>query len=166
MTTNSAYRAMALTAALLTIGAIATNLIGPRTPSAAAAVSEPWIRVDLHVDDRVVPVTLTDTPAARSLATMLPLRLDLRDTWGQAKAGRLPQPLSPDGTERITRPVPGGVYYSADASMLAVFYDDLGQSVPAPGLIRLGSIDAGLDRIATIGRHGTVRIAFPGATSS
>ena len=45
---------------------------------------------------------------------------------------------------------------------IAIYYAGLGQSVPAPGLIRL---DAGLDDLADAGRHLTIRIepaAAPG----
>jgi hypothetical protein len=37
-------------------------------------------------------------------------------------------------------------------------HDDLGQRVPAPGLVRLGVIDSGLCGIAAAGNHVTVRI--------
>ena len=48
---------------------------------------------------------------------------------------------------------------------IAIYYAGLGQSVPAPGLIRLGTLDAGLDDLADAGRHLTIRIeqaAAPG----
>jgi hypothetical protein len=45
---------------------------------------------------------------------------------------------------------------------LAVYYDDLGQSVPPPGLIRLGTVDTGVvDQIAEAGGLFTVRIDVP-----
>jgi hypothetical protein len=34
---------------------------------------------------------------------------------------------------------------------LAIFYDDLGQTVPPPGLIRLGAVDADLALLAAAG---------------
>ncbi|MEV4171256.1 hypothetical protein [Nonomuraea sp. NPDC049709] len=34
----------------------------------------------------------------------------------------------------------------------------LGQSVPPPGLVRLGSVDSGLDDLASAGNRFTVRI--------
>lgn len=89
---------------------------------------------------------------------MLPVTLELSDAWGQAKRGRLPHPVPVEGAMRILRPRPGGIYYWPGTAALAVYYDDLGQSVPAPGLIRLGVVETGLDEIAAAGRHVTVRI--------
>ena len=55
-------------------------------------------------------------------------------------------------------PAVGQIYYSAAASTFAVFYADLGQSIPDPGLVRLGAVDTDLDRIAAAGNRFTVRI--------
>ena len=56
----------------------------------------------------------------------------------------------------------GGIYYWPDTATLAVYYDDLGQSVPPPGLIRLGTVDTGVvDEIAEAGGLFTVRIDEP-----
>jgi hypothetical protein len=40
----------------------------------------------------------------------------------------------------------------------AIFYEDFGHSVPDPGLVRLGVVDIGIDRIAGAGNRFTVRI--------
>jgi hypothetical protein len=42
-----------------------------------------------------------------------------------------------------------------------VVYDALGQSVPPPGLVRLGTADAGLSAIAAAGNHFTMMIRRP-----
>ena len=90
---------------------------------------------------------------------MLPLRVTLSDAWRQAKSGRLPHPVGVESTARTLRPVAGGIYYWPDTAALAVYYDDdLGQSVPPPGLIRLGTVDTGLDEIAAAGRQVTVYV--------
>ena len=49
--------------------------------------------------------------------------------------------------------------------MIAVYYDDLGQAVPDPGLVRLGVVDTGLDTLADAGRQFTVWIDQTPATS-
>ena len=62
----------------------------------------------------------------------------------------------------MTKPLPGGIYYWPDTGTLAVYYDDLGQSVPPPGLIRLGTVDTGVvDQIAEAGGLFAVRIDAP-----
>jgi hypothetical protein len=88
---------------------------------------------------------------------MLPLSLELSETWGQAKSGRLPHPVSVEAAPRTLRPAPGGIYYWPDTATLAVYYDDLGQTVPPPGLVLLGLLDTGVDEIADLGK-ATVRI--------
>ncbi|MGW5157944.1 hypothetical protein ACWEPN_20915 [Nonomuraea wenchangensis] len=50
--------------------------------------------------------------------------------------------------------------------MIAVYYDDLGQTVPDPGLVRLGVVVAGLDDLSRAGSRLTVRIERAAATSS
>ena len=127
------------------------------SPSVAVSVTS-GLPVVLRFGDHAVAATLADTAAATELAAMLPLRVTLSDAWRQAKSGRLPHPVRVQGTERTLRPVPGGIYYWPDTAALAVYYDDLGQSVPPPGLIRVGAIDAGLDEIAAAGRQVTVQI--------
>jgi hypothetical protein len=52
----------------------------------------------------------------------------------------------------------GWGYYWPDTAALAIYYDDLGQSVPPPGLIRLGAIDTGLDEFAEAGGQHTARL--------
>ena len=55
-------------------------------------------------------------------------------------------------------PAVGEIYYSAPSNTFAIFYDDLGQSVADPGLVRLGTVDSSTDRIAEAGNRFTVQI--------
>jgi hypothetical protein len=112
-------------------------------------------------------VTLDDTQAARAFAAMLPLRMSLDDPMGQAKSGQLPSRIDVTGAARVFDPKVGELYYWAPSHTIAVFYDDLGQSVPPPGLVRLGVVDSGLSAIST-SRSGfgfPVRIE-PGTTTA
>ena len=125
---------------------------------APVAVSEssplntaPGLGIVLRVGARPVAVSLTDTAASRRLAAMLPAALELDDSWGQAKTGRLPQPLPAEDAARVLKPMVGGVYYWPGTQTLAVYYDDLGQSVPPPGLVALGAVVTGLDAVADAG---------------
>ncbi|MEU7871745.1 cyclophilin-like fold protein [Dactylosporangium sp. NPDC049140] len=144
-----------LAAALLTVAAGCSTPARPATPPPDAAAG---IAVLLHVGGRTAPAVLADTPPARQLAAMLPVTVDLRDVWGQAKAGPLPGALTAEGTVPVHDPAPGGIYFWAETDVIAIYYDDLGQAVPDPGLIRLGTVGPGLDAIAEAGRHLTVRI--------
>jgi hypothetical protein len=123
-------------------------------------------RLVLRVDGERVTVSLDDTPPARAFAAMLPLQLTLRDPMGQAKSGRLPSPLPVADAVPVTDPSAGGVYYWPPTHTVAVFYDDLGQSVPSPGLVRLGVVDDGLDAISGSGNTLAVQLDRSGPQMS
>lgn len=89
---------------------------------------------------------------------MLPLQLELHDPMGQAKSGPLPRRIDSTGGAPVFDPAVGEIYYSAPSNTFAIFYDDLGQSIPDPGLIRLGTVDGSTDRIAEAGNRFTVQI--------
>jgi hypothetical protein len=136
-----------------------TVAVVPASPSSSVAmVDAPTVPVVLEFGDHAVAATLSGTPASRDFVAMLPVTLVLSDTWRQAKSGRLSRPIRADGAVWGSKPAPGGIYYWPDPATLAVYYNDLGQSVPPPGLIRLGAVDTGLEQIADAGRQFTVRI--------
>jgi hypothetical protein len=122
-------------------------------PAAASGTEEVGRRVTMRVGDQVATATLADTPAGREFAAMLPITVDLQDPFGQAKSGALPHPIDIAGAAagREFHPITRGIYYWPDGGDLAVFYDALGQAVPPPGLVHLGSVDTGLDAIAARG---------------
>ena len=136
----------------------AAGLDSPNLPVTPAASSSGSVRIVLRFGNETAAATLAGTPAAREFAAMLPLELDLRDPMGQAKSGPLPRPLDVNGTDQVFDPAVGQIYYSAPSSTFAIFYADLGQSIPNPGLVRLGAVDTDLDRIAQAGNRLTVRI--------
>ncbi|MFD1538576.1 cyclophilin-like fold protein [Nonomuraea guangzhouensis] len=133
-------------------------------PGTARAAS--GMPVVLRFGDHAVAATLTDTPPARQFAAMLPVNVRLKDAWGQAKSGRLPHLLTAEGGTPVHDPTPGGIYVWPPSGVIAIYYDDLGQAVPGPGLVRLGFIEAGLDRLADAGNGVTVRIESAAATDS
>jgi hypothetical protein len=137
---------------------IKTTAPSPSTAVSPASASTGSVRIVLRFGDEFATATLSDTPAAREFAAMLPLRLKLHDPMGQAKSGPLPRPIDATGGERVFDPAVGEIYYSAPSSTFAIFYDDLGQSIPDPGLVRLGTVDTMTDRIAAAGSRLTVQI--------
>jgi hypothetical protein len=152
------------TAAVLAAASLVTALAGcsidsptaginTTAPSPTTVVSTPSaptgsVRIVLRFGDEFATATLSDTPAAREFAAMLPLQLKLRDPMGQAKSGPLPRPINATGGGPVFDPAVGEIYYSAPSSTFAILYDDLGQSIPDPGLVRLGRVDTRMDRIA------------------
>jgi hypothetical protein len=148
-------------------GVADTAAVVPASSSSSITVSDvPGPSVVLRFDDHTVTATLADTPASRDFAANLPVSLVLRDAWGQAKTGRLPHPVQVEGTARVTKPMTGGIYYWPDTGTLALYYDDLGQSVPPPGLIRLGAVDTGMDEITDASGLFTIRIDHAGQPST
>ncbi|WP_431930351.1 cyclophilin-like fold protein [Nonomuraea jabiensis] len=162
-----AVRARRLAACLLATALVA--VLGGCSLPAKAHLSKTasvilGMPVVLWLGDRAVTATLIDTPPSRQFAAMLPLTVELTDAWGQAKAGPLPRSLTVEGGVPVHDPTPGEVYFWPSNSMIAVYYDDLGQAVPDPGLIRLGVVKTGLDRLAAAGDRVTVRIEPAAAT--
>jgi hypothetical protein len=152
--------AFAALPAVLTACSMGSGTSDTTAPTAAqsAPPGRSTEQVVLRFGEHAVAATLVDSPAARELARMLPVTIELEETWGQAKSGRMPQPVSVEGAARTLTPVPGGIYYWSDTATLAVYYDDLGQAVPPPGLVQFGVLDTGVNAVADLGRQVTVRI--------
>jgi hypothetical protein len=136
------------------------------TVASASGHSADAARVVLRVGNDLATATLDSAPAAREFAAMLPLSLTLHDPMGQAKSGRLPYRIAASGASRVIDPTVAGIYYWSPTGDIAIFYDDLGQSVPPPGLVRLGSVDRGLGKIASAGNQFTVWINVADPTES
>ncbi|GAA1869728.1 cyclophilin-like fold protein [Asanoa iriomotensis] len=153
------------TAALMAVAVLAgcSVPVGPDVVGVGRPSAEPGaagrVAVVLRFGDHVLTATLTDTPAAREFAAMLPLTVQLKDVWGQAKSGRLPRPLSVEDVRTIHDPKPGEIYFWPTTDVIAFYYDDLGQTVPDPGLALLGVLDAGIDQLADAGGQVTVQVA-------
>ncbi|GGW65272.1 cyclophilin-like fold protein [Streptomyces griseoloalbus] len=120
-----------------------------RRPSAPReAPSERPTAMDIRVtlDGRPVAATLNDSPAARDLASLLPLTLDLEDFHGTERIGYPPRRLTTDEAPEPAAAQAGDIAYFAPWGNLALFYED-GPSASADLLI-LGHIDAGPGRLA------------------
>jgi hypothetical protein len=158
-----------MTVSLVAVLAGCSVAAGPGVTGARSLSAVPsgavGVPVVLRFADRTVEATLTDTPASRQLAAMLPLTVQLKDVWGQAKSGRLPRPLAVEGATPVHDPTPGGIYTWPLTEVVAVYYDDLGLAVPAPGLVRIGDVDTGLDGLACAGDEVAVRIDLASGTT-
>jgi len=148
-----------LSAAGLDTAAPSTATSGVSVTSTPPAATSS-VRVVVRFGDEFATATLSDSPAGREFAAMLPLRLKLNDPMGQAKSGQLLRPIDASGVAPVFDPAVGELYYSAASSTFAIFYDDLGQFIPDPGLVRLGAVDTGMDRIADAGNRFTVQISL------
>ncbi|MFB7711920.1 cyclophilin-like fold protein [Streptomyces sp. NPDC056105] len=102
--------------------------------------------IRLTLDGRPVDGTLNDSPAARDLATLLLLTLDLEDFHGTERIGCPPRKLETLGAPEPVAPKAGDLAYYAPWGNLALFYRD-GASASADLLI-LGRTEADADRLA------------------
>ena len=113
------------------------------------------MKVRLIIDGAVMTATLDDNAAARDFVSLLPLTLTLRDYAGTEKVSDLPRRLSTRGARAGIDPDVGDVAYYAPWGNLAVFYRDFGYST---GLVKLGRIDSGIERLADARGDLTVRL--------
>lgn len=103
------------------------------------------MKIKLTICSDEYSATLNSSKAATDFLALLPTTLMLKDYAGTEKISDLPVRLntaeSPEGTAAAI----GDIAYYAPWGNLAVFYRDSGY---APGLIKLGSIDAGGKKLA------------------
>ena len=102
------------------------------------------IRVTL--DGQPVDATLNGSPAARDLASLLPLTLDLQDFHGTERIADPPRKLATQDAPEPQAPRTGDLTYYAPWGNLAIFYKD-GPSASADLLV-LGHIDAEADQLS------------------
>ncbi|MER7780651.1 cyclophilin-like fold protein [Streptomyces sp. NPDC096191] len=127
-----------------------TSASASQQPSASADPSGPNrsapmdIRVTL--DGRPVDATLNDSPAARDLASLLPLTLDLEDFHGTERIADPPRKLTTEGAPEPSAAKVGDIAYFAPWGNLALFYKD-GPSA-SEDLLILGHIDADADQLS------------------
>lgn len=91
---------------------------------------------------------LADNPTAKDFAAMLPLALTLKDYAATEKIGDLPRRPSTDDAPDGFAPAAGDVAFYAPWGNLAIFHKGFRYS---PGLVRLGRIENGLERLAASG---------------
>ena len=135
-----------------------TSTVGPTpstTPSSSAAV--PGTAVTVTIGDTALQGRLWDSPAARDLATRLPLTLTFVDYNAVEKTASIDPALTMDGMPAGDDPRPGEIGWYAPTSDLVLYYGDVGYW---NGIARLGTFDdAGIDLLAAGPRDVTVTIA-------
>ncbi|MFJ8973760.1 cyclophilin-like fold protein [Streptomyces anulatus] len=120
----------------------------PASASASPNGSDRSTPMDIRVtiDGEPVDATLNGSPAARDLATLLPLTLDLKDFHGTERVADPPRKLTTENAPEPQAPKTGDLTYYAPWGNLAVFYKD-GPSASSDLLV-LGHIDADADLLS------------------
>lgn len=106
------------------------------------------MKIRIKIGNKIATATLEDNESARDFASLLPLILAMRDYNSTEKIADLPRKLSTSGAPDGIDPSVGDLTYYAPWGNLAIFYKDFDYS---KGLIRLGTIDSGLDVIEAAG---------------
>ncbi|UOK73286.1 cyclophilin-like fold protein [Ancylobacter polymorphus] len=112
----------------------------------------PTMKIRMTINGNTSVARLDDTPAAADFASLLPLTVTLSDYHSIEKISDLPKRLSHDGAPSGYEPEVGDVAYYAPWGNLAIFYRDFGY---ARGLVRLGTIESGLDALTQSGPLAT-----------
>lgn len=107
------------------------------------------MKIRIDVDGGAVMATLdNNSQAAKDFIALLPLTLTLNDYNATEKVSDLPRRLSTKDAPPGFDPSIGDIAYYAPWGNLAIFYKDFGYS---SGLVKLGTIDAGLNRLSVPG---------------
>ena len=110
--------------------------------TAAAAADEHRIRI--RMGDQTVAATLNNSEAARDLVAMLPVSIQMRDHLRREKTGRIPKPLS-ERTQGSPTYAKGDLGYWRPGGNFVIYYRHDGLTIPSPGIVLLGKIDAGAE---------------------
>jgi hypothetical protein len=121
------------------------------------------MKITLSFDDTELTATLVDSETTRDLLSLLPVRLTLSDYAETEKISDLPRRLSTGNAPEGVDPGVGDITYYAPWGNLAIFYRDFDYS---PGLVKLGSIDSGIEALAGLSGDVTVTVKRDDARSA
>lgn len=110
--------------------------------TAASAAEEHRIRI--RMGDQSVTATLNKSEAARDLVAMLPVSIQMRDHLRREKTGRVPKPLS-ERTQGSANYAKGDLGYWRPGENFVIYYRHDGLTIPSPGIVLLGKLDAGAE---------------------
>ncbi|WP_381790160.1 cyclophilin-like fold protein [Streptomyces niveus] len=133
-----------------------SSAAAPGQPPASASASPPGsdrstpMDIRVTIDGQPVDATLNDSPAARDLASLLPLTLDLEDFHGTERIADPPRKLTTEDAPEPQAPKTGDLTYYAPWGNLAIFYKDSPSA--SEDLLVLGHIDADADLLSGTGR--------------
>jgi hypothetical protein len=113
------------------------------------------MRIVLAFDDTELTATLLDSDTTRDLLSLLPLTLRLSDYAKTEKISDLPRRLPTADAPNGVDPAIGDITYYAPWGNLAIFYRDFGYSA---GLVKLGSINSGIEALARLSGDVTVTV--------
>lgn len=112
-------------------------------------------KIKLTFNNQEVIVNMYDSPTSKDFLTLLPITLNFEDYAGTEKIAYLPKKLMTQDAPSGSDPSVGDFTLYAPWGNLAIFYKDFGY---ANGLIILGKIESGIEKLANIRDDFTVKI--------
>ncbi|MGW3983031.1 cyclophilin-like fold protein [Streptomyces mirabilis] len=109
----------------------------------------------MTIADAEFKAALLNNQASRDFIAQLPLILTFRDYARTEKVSDLPRRLSTAGAPAGDKPSVGDLTYYAPWGNLAIFYRDFDY---AHGLVKLGSLESGIEKLAGMSGDFTVTI--------
>ena len=107
----------------------------------SVALAQEVQRIRIRMGEQSVTATLNTSEAARDLAAMLPLAIRMRDHLRREKTGPVPRPLS-ERTAGSATYESGDLGYWRPGGNFVIFYKHDGLTIPQPGIVLLGKVDA------------------------
>jgi hypothetical protein len=102
------------------------------------------MKIRLKVKGKTIAATLIDSKTTREFLSLLPLTLTMNDLFHREKFAHLPKVISTEGGRAHTYEV-GDIAYWSPGPDVAIYYRQDGESIPPPGIIPIGKIDAGAE---------------------
>lgn len=112
-------------------------------------------KVRLRFREEELVVALNDSATVRDFVSLLPLTLDFKDYKEAEKIAYPERKLSMEGAPAGSDPAPGDFTYYHPWGNFAIFYKDHGF---AEGLVILGTIESGLEKLALVGEDFPIAI--------
>ena len=112
-------------------------------------------RIKLSFNNEEVIVKMYDNPTSRDFLILLPLKTTLEDFAGSEKISMLSKRLSTEDAPTGSDPSVGDFAYYSPWGNMIMYYKDSGY---ANGVIKLGKIESGVEKLRNINGDVTVKI--------
>jgi len=112
------------------------------------------MKLKISVGERTLTARLDDNPTTRDFIALLPLTVKLDDYASTEKVFYPSRKLSVKNAPSGIDPNAGDITYYAPWGNIAIFYKDFGY---AGGLVKIGSIENGIEALQVSGSIDTVR---------
>lgn len=134
---------------------IPESAVSKKTSAAVEGASVQDTRIKLTFGNEEVIVRMYDNPASRDLLAQLPLTLTFKDYAGEEKIAYPPKALSTEEAPSGADPKLGDLALYSPWGNLVIYYRDRDY---ANGLIILGHIESGIEKLAAMEKDFTVKI--------